>query len=77
LGVEVISQFYQRLHNALHVHDHGFHRAGQDSQLLLQEVARCGNALAHQDFIGCAADAGKVDAFGTGFLGIGDDLRVL
>ena len=77
LGVEIARQADQRLHDALHIHHHGFDRAGQDGQLLVQEVARSRDALAHQDFVGRAADAGQVDALGAGCLGIFDDLGVL
>jgi hypothetical protein len=56
----------QRLHDALHIDHHGFHCAGQDGQLLVQEVAGSGNALAHQDFVGGAADPRQVDALCSG-----------
>ena len=76
LGVEVLSQPNQCLHDALHIHDHGFNSPGEDGEFLLEEVASSRNALAHEDFVGRAADAGKVDAFCTSGLGIFDDLRV-
>ncbi len=71
---KLLARSDQRLHDALHIHDHGFDRAGQDRQLLVQEVARRRDALAHQDFVGGAADAGQVDALGAGCFGIFDDL---
>jgi len=43
--VEVAGQIDQRLHDALHVHDHGLHRAGQNGKLLVEEIARRRNAL--------------------------------
>ena len=58
-------------HDALHVDEHRLHGPGGDGQLLLQEVARDGHALPHQDLVGGAADAGDVDAAGAllpGFL---------
>ena len=52
----------QRRHDALHVDDHHLHRAGHDGQFLLQEVAGDRQPVAHQHFVGGAADAGDVDA---------------
>ena len=52
----------KRRHDALHVHDHRVDRASSDGQFLLQEVARRRHAVAHQNFVGRAADAGQVDA---------------
>ena len=43
----------------------------------MQEVACRRDALAHEDFIGGAADAGQVDALGAGCFGVFDDLGVL
>ena len=56
LGVEVCSQVNQGLHDALNVYDHGFHCTGHDGQFLVQEVPSSRYALAHQDFIGRAAN---------------------
>ena len=66
----------QGLHDALHVDDHRLDRAGQDGQLLVQEVAGRRDAVAHQDLVGGAADAGQVDALGALALGLGDQLGV-
>ena len=77
LGVEVFRHADERLHDALHVHHHRLDRAGQDRQLLVQEVARGGDALAHHDLVGGAADAGQVDAVRALGLGVGDQLGVL
>ncbi len=77
LGVEVLGQVAQRLHDALHVHDHGLDRAGDDRQLLVQEVAGRWDAVAHQDLVRRAADAGQVDALGALGLGVGDQLGIL
>ena len=45
-GVELLRQRLQGLHDALHVDDHGIDGAGDDRQLLVQEVARRRNAMA-------------------------------
>ena len=47
-----------------------------DDQLLVQEVAGRRDAVAHQDLVAGAADAGEVDALGAGRLGLGDELGV-
>ena len=70
LGVEVLGQVGQRLHDALHVDDHRFYRAGDDGQFLVQEVAGRGNALAHQCLVAGAADPGQRDALGAFLLGV-------
>ena len=77
LGVEVAGQVGQRLHDALHVHHHGLDRAGENRQLLVQEVAGRGNALAHERLVGGAADACHVDALGALAFGIGNQLRLV
>ena len=66
----------ERLHDALHVDDHGLDGAGEHGQLLVQEVARRRDAVAHEDLVAGAADAGEVDALGAGGLGLGDELGV-
>ena len=55
----------ERLHDALHVDDHRVDHAGEHGQLLVEEVAGRRDALAHQDLVGGAADAGEVDARGA------------
>ena len=70
-GVEALGHLRQRRHNALHIDHHDFDGPGEDGQLLLQEVAHDGQSVAHQDFIGGAANPGDVDtlrAFGAGVL---------
>ena len=62
----------QSLHDALDIDHHGFDRAGDNSQFLLQEVAGDGNAVAHQDFVGGTAHTGQVDALGAFGFGISD-----
>ena len=64
-------------HDALVVHHHGLHRAGDQGQLLDQVVAGHGDALAHQHFVARAAQARQVDALGPQFLGPVEQLRVL
>ena len=41
----------ERLHDALHVDDHGLDGAGEDGQLLVQEVAGRRDAVAHEDLV--------------------------
>ena len=65
LGVMAGGHLRQRGHDALHIHHHQVHRAGEQRQLLVQVIARHRHSLAHQDFIRGAADAGNVDAFGA------------
>ncbi len=77
LGVVTLGDIGQGLHFALHVHDHGIHRAGDDGQFLLQVVARHRNAVAHQDLVGGAAHPGQLDALGAFVLGILDHFRFL
>ena len=48
---------HQALHDALHVDDHRLDGAGEDGQLLLEHVAGRGNAFAHNDLVGRAAEA--------------------
>jgi hypothetical protein len=47
--VEAFAQVAQGRHDALHIHDHGVHGAGDDGQLLLHEISGQGNAVAHDD----------------------------
>ena len=75
--MEVAGQGRQRLHDALHVHHHRLHRAGEDRQLLVQEVARRRDALAHQRLVGGAADARHVEAGRTLAPGVGDQFGVV
>ena len=75
LGVVGLGHLRQAGHAALHVGDHHLDRAGDDGQFLLQEVAGDRDAVADQDFVGGAADAGQGDALGAGGLGLGEDLR--
>ena len=58
LGMEIGRQLNQRLHDALHIHHHGFDSPSQDRKFLVQEIARRRDTLAHQDFVGRAANAG-------------------
>ena len=44
-------------------------RKGEQREFLVQVVAGHGHALAHQDFVGRAADAGHVDPLGAGLPG--------
>ena len=69
--------FGQAGHAALHVDDHHLHRAGDDSQLLLKEVARHRNAVANEDFVGRAANTRQRHAPRSGLFGVFDDLRLL
>ena len=62
LGVEVLREADQRLHDALHIDDHRFDRAREDGEFLMEEVAGRGHALPHQDFIRRAADTGQIHA---------------
>ena len=77
LGVEALGQGAEGGEDALHVHDDGLAGAGQHDVFLLQEVAGHGNAVAHGDLVGGAADARHVDALRTHFLGQGDHLGIL
>ena len=77
LGVVALGHVGQGLHDALHVHHHGVHRAGDDGQFLLQVVAGNRNAVAHEDLVGGAAHAGQLDALGALVLGVLDGLRLL
>ncbi len=61
----------------MNVDDHRVDGAGGDGEFLLEEVARDGDAVAHQDFIGRAADAGDLDSVGAGVLGLLQDFRVM
>ena len=76
LGVEALGERPERLHDALHVDDHDLDRAGEHGELLVQEVAGGRDAVAHQDLVAGAADAGEVDALRAGRLGLGDELGV-
>ncbi len=77
LGVIVLRQASQCLHDALHVHHHGLYRAGYDGQFLVQEVACRRDPMAHQDLVRRAADACQVDPIGAHTLGVLDQLRIL
>ena len=76
LGVEALGERPERLHDALHVDDHGLDGAGEHGELLVQEVAGRRDAVAHEDLVAGAADAGEVDALRAGRLGLGDELGV-
>ena len=76
LGVELGGDAGQRLHDALHVDDHGLDRAGGDGQFLGEEVARRRDAVTHENLVGRAADAGQVDALGALALGVLEQLGV-
>ena len=76
LGVETLGERPERLHDALHVDDHDLDRAGEHGQLLVEEVAGGRDAVAHEDLVAGAADAGEVDALRAGRLGLGDELGV-
>ena len=65
LGVTTRGHLGQGRHDALHVHHHQVHGARQQGQFLVQIVARHRHALAHQDLIGGATNAGDVDALGA------------
>ena len=77
LCMKVLRQGNQRLHNTLNIDYHRFNGSGQNSKLLLQEVACGGYTLTHQDFIGSAANTGEIDSIGTGGSGIVDNFGVL
>src|SRR5512139_2125727 len=62
LGMEALRQIREPLHHALHIHHHGFHRAGYYGYLLLEIVPGNGYPVAHEDFVGGAADAAKADS---------------
>ena len=76
LGVEVLGQVLQSRHPALHVDRHEVYSTGHDSQLLVQEAARGRDAVAHENLVGGAAQAGNLYALGACLLGLGDELRV-
>jgi hypothetical protein len=76
LRVEALRERAEGLHDALHVDDHRLDGAGEHGQLLVQEVARRRDAVAHEDLVGGAADAGEVDALRAGGLRLRDKLRV-
>ena len=61
-SMEFFGQPDQRLHDALYINYHRFHRTGEDGEFLVQKVAGGGNALAHQNFIGRAANPGQIGA---------------
>jgi hypothetical protein len=65
LGVTAGGHLGKRRHDALHVHHHQVHRAGEQRQFLVQIVAGNRHALPHQDFVGRATNPGDVDAFGA------------
>ena len=66
----------QGLHDALHVDDHRLDGAGEHREFLVEEVAGRRDAVAHEDLVAGAADAGEVDALGARRLGLGDQLGV-
>ena len=76
LGMVGLRDLRQAGHAALHVGDEHLDRAGDDRQLLLEEVAGDRDAVANEDLVGRAADAGEGHALGARGLGFGDDLRV-
>ena len=67
----------QRLHDALHIHNHGFNGTGHDREFLMQEVACRRDALAHESLVGSTADTRKLDAICACGFGVFNDLRVL
>ncbi|MBA7590894.1 hypothetical protein ES708_33037 [subsurface metagenome] len=77
LGVVTFGDGLYGLHNALYIHHHGVHRAGDYSQLLLQEITGDGHSMPHQYLVGGAAHPGKVYSLGP--LGLGQlyHLRLL
>ena len=77
LGVEALAQGAQSGEDALHVHHDGFAGAGENYVLLVQEVARHGDAVTHGHFVGGAAHAGNGDALGAQALGVGDHLGIV
>ncbi len=76
-GMVALGDLGQPLHDALDIDHHSLHRAGDDGQLLLQEIAGDGHAVTHQYLVGGAAHAGQIDPFGPLGLGIFDHFRVL
>ena len=60
----------------LDVYGHELHCAGDEGQLLLEEVSRTGNAVPHEDLVRAAAHAGKVDTLCPDFFGEPLYLRV-
>ena len=76
LRVEALGERPERLHDALYVDDHRLDGAGEHRELLVQEVARRRDAVAHQDLVAGAADARQVDALGARRLGLGDEFGV-
>ena len=75
LGVEALAQRPDVGEDALHVHDDGFDHAGEQSVLLLQEVAGHLDAMTHGDLVGGAAHTHDVDALGA--VGTGQILHLL
>jgi hypothetical protein len=59
----------EALEDALNVHDHCFDGPRRHGHLLLEEVTGDRDPVAHEDFVGRAADPGDVDALGPLLLG--------
>ena len=76
-GMIALGNVRQRLHDALHVHDHGIHRAGDERQFLLQEVTGEGDAVPHQHFVGGTALTRQIDPLCAGVCCQLHDLRVM
>ncbi|MBA7626548.1 hypothetical protein ES703_34000 [subsurface metagenome] len=77
LGVVALGNIGQPLHNALDINHHSLDGPSDYGQLLLQEIAGDGHAVAHQYLVGCAAHTGQVYPLGPLGFGILGHLRVL
>lgn len=77
LGAVAFGHLGQPLLDALHVHRHGVHRAGDQHRFGGHEVAGVRYAVAREHLQAGAAHAHQVDALGPGRLGLGDELGVL
>ncbi len=76
-GLELLGQGNQSLHDTLDVNDHGVRSTGEDSQLLVEEIAGQRDTLSHQKLIGRATDTSHIDPFGPLRLGVLDNLWIL
>src|SRR5450756_1013319 len=77
LGVVALGELTDSLVDALHVHHHGIHRAGDYGELLLEHVPRDRDAVPREYLVRGTADAGDVDTFGAFLLGLLDHLFAL
>src|SRR4030042_3990986 len=60
-GMVALSHIGERLHLALDIDNHRFNSTCDDGEFLLEEIPCAGDSMAHQNFIGRKAHAGKVN----------------